>query len=194
MPNNDMRELWQAQGSGSAPMPLEELRRKAGLFRSRIVRRNLREYAAAAVVAMWFSYCAWRVTDPLARVGNALVVTGDLYVVFELHRRASAPAAPGALEWLACVEFHRAQLVRQRDALASVWKWYIGPFVPGMVILLTGGIIAGFRHSLRIGLLSLIPAAFVGLVFWGVGRLNRKAADWIQRQIDALDESGASRD
>jgi hypothetical protein len=191
MPDNDMREAWQAQGLGVAPVTLEELHRKSGRFRSRIARRNLREYLAAAVVAAWFGYGAWRAGDPVMRAGDALVVLGDFYVAFELHRRASASPVQGALAWLSCMEFHRTQLARQRDALASVWKWYLGPFLPGLAVLLGQGCLNGFRHSATIGLVTLIPLGFVALLLWGVGRLNRKAAARIQKQIDALDELGA---
>lgn len=186
MQNDDIRNVWQAQGTGAAPFTLEELRKKGDRFRSRIAWRNRREYLGLVLVVGWFGYGAWAAPSLLMRVGDALVVAGALFVAFELHRRAAASTAPGELGLKSCVEFHRAQLVRQRDALRSVWKWYLGPVVPGLALIIANGCMAGFRHSALAGLLSFVPGGFVALVLWWVGRLNRKAADRIQRQIDAL--------
>ena len=185
--SDDMRNLWQAQGSGAAPLTLEELRAKAVKFNTRIARRNLREYAAVVVVVLWYGYGVWRAPALLMRVGDALVVAGAIYLAFELHRRAAASRTPGALAWQSCVDFHRAELVRQRDALSSVWKWYIGPLVPGLAVLLAPGCVTAFRHSVPTGLLSLTPVGVVALVLWLVVWVNKKAASKLQRQIDALE-------
>ena len=187
MESDDMRNIWQSQGGPAAPLSLEELRKKGAKFRSRIVWRNVREYVGAAFVVGWFGYCAWAADTGWRRLGSALVVAGAFYLAFELHRRASASAAPGELAWRSCADFHRAQLVRQRDALSSVWKWYLGPLVPGLAILMGSGCVTAFRHSITAGLLSLIPLGAVALMLWFVGRLNRNAAAGIQRQIDKLE-------
>ena len=187
MESDDMRDVWQAQGSGAAPVTLEELRKRGKKFRSRIVWRNIREYVAAAVVVGWFGHGAWAGRSRLERIGDALVVAGALYVSFELHRRAAAAPAPGEWSRQNCLDFHRAQLIRQRDALASVWKWYIGPLVPGLAILMAQGCVTAFEHSLAVGLLSLVPLGAVALTLWFVGWLNKRAAAKIQRQIDQLE-------
>ena len=59
MQNNDIRNLWQAQGSADAPLTLEELRKKGEKFRTTIARRNLREYIGVALMVPYFSYFAW---------------------------------------------------------------------------------------------------------------------------------------
>jgi hypothetical protein len=155
--------------------------------------RNRREYLAVAAVVLWFGYGAWASPVASMRVGDAMVVAGALYVACELHRRAAASPAPRELAGQSCLAFHRAQLARQRDALRSVWKWYIGPFVPGLAVVLAPGCVACFRRSAAIGLLSLIPVAAVALLLWLVGRLNGRAAAGIQRQIDALEEATGDR-
>jgi hypothetical protein len=185
--SDDMRNLWQAQGPGAAPLTLEELRAKAARFNTRIARRNLREYLAVLFVVAFFSYGAWTAPKLLVRAGDALEAAGAIFLAFELHRRAAASDAPGDLAWQNCADFHRTQLLRQRDALSSVWKWYIGPLTPGLAVILSSGCVDAFRHSARIGMLSLIPVGFVALVFWLVVWVNRKAAASMQRQIDALE-------
>src|ERR1035438_10522091 len=48
-PPDDIRNVWQNQPVENAPMPLEEIQRRARRFEKRIDRRNLREYAGAAL-------------------------------------------------------------------------------------------------------------------------------------------------
>ena len=187
MDSDDMRNLWQAQGGQGAPMSLEQLRKKAGRFRSTIARRNLREYLAMALMTPYFGYFAWTARAPLMRAGNGLIVAGLLYIAYELHRRAAASPAPGELGWESCVAFHRAQLARQRDALSGIWKWYIGPLVPGVATVWVALSLPAFRKSVLAGLLALCWIAVPGLVLWWVARLNKDAAAKIQRQIEELE-------
>ena len=190
MESDDMRNIWQSQG-GNGPVNLDELRRTAGKFRKTIARRNLREYVAIVLMVPYFSYFAWTSRLPLMRVGNGLIVAGLLYIAYELHRRASASSAPGELGWESCLAFHRAQLERQRNALSGIWKWYIGPLVPGLAMVCAAISQPMFRKSLAAGLLSLTWIAVPGAVFWMVARLNKDAAAKLQRQIDELETMAA---
>jgi hypothetical protein len=187
MESEDMRHVWQSQGSGDAPLTLEELRQKGQRFRTTIARRNLREYVAIALMAPYFGYFAWTARLPLMRVGNGMIVAGLLYIAYELHRRASASPSPGEFGWESCVAFHRAQLMRQRDALSGIWKWYLGPLIPGFVTVWVAISIPAFRKSILAGLLALTWIAIPAVVAWQVARLNKGAAAKIQRQIDELE-------
>ena len=186
---DDMRSNWQNLSPAPAPPPLEEVRKRAGKFRSQISRRNLREYVVSALLMPYFGYCAWTASSPVMQAGNELMIAGLLYMVYQLHRRAAAPAE---IVGQNCVVFHRAELARQRDALRSVWKWYLGPMLPGLATIAASGSLAGFRRSVPVGMLTLIFPVVVALAFWGVGRLNHKAAVEIQKQIDALDAMAAA--
>jgi len=191
MPNDDICNIWQAQGAGPAPLTLEELRRKSGKFRSQIARRNLREYVALAAMVPYFGYFAWTSRLPAMRVGNGLMMAGVLYIAYQLHRQAAASDEPAEMAWKTCVAFHRAELERQRDALGSVWKWYLGPLIPGLATILAAGCIAAFRLSTLAGMLVLVVGGLMALGLGWIGRLNRRTAAGIQRQIDALDAATA---
>jgi hypothetical protein len=184
---DDLRNVWQSQGAAVAPPTLEELRRKAGKFTGQIAGRNRREYAVSALLVLYFGYCAWTSPSPMMETGYGLTIAGLLYMMYELYRRTAAAPAPADLGWKSCAAFHRAELERQRDALRGVWKWYLGPLVPGLATISAAGTIAGFKHSTPAGLVTLIFPCLIGLFFWWLGRLNRKAAGHIQKQIDALD-------
>ncbi|HUB78818.1 MAG TPA: hypothetical protein VMB03_08490 [Bryobacteraceae bacterium] len=193
MESDDMRDIWRSQGGANSPIGLEELRQKAGKFRSTIARRNLREYAAMILMVPYFSYFAWTSRLPLMRAGNGLIVAGLVFMGYELHRRASASPWPAGPDWESCLVFHRAQLERQRDALTGIWKWYIGPMAPGIATVCAAISLPMFRKSLHAGLLSLTWIAVPAVVLGMVARLNKNAAAKIQRQIDEL-ESISGRD
>lgn len=182
----DIKKSWQNQATESLPMPLEELQRKAKMFRSRIRRRNIREYVAAAILIVWVGSGLLRFSTPLNRAAQVTIIAGAVYVVWQLRRRGSAailPVEASASNWL---DFHRRQLERQRDALRSVWKWYLAPLVPGVVLLMVS-----LNRTIvqRTGSMALIPAVaaanivVLGAVWW----LNMRAARRLQRQIDELD-------
>jgi hypothetical protein len=194
MQNDDIRNLWQAQGSGDAPLTLEELRKKGAKFRTTIARRNLREYVAVALMVPYFIYFAWTAGLPLMRVGNGLLAAALLYMAYQLHRRAPASPASGELAWKNCLAFHRAQLERQRDALSGIWSWYLGPLIPGFVMVSIAISIPLFHKSIRAGLLSLIWVVLPAVVFWQVARINKGAAARIQRQIDELEAAESNSD
>ncbi|MBM3738862.1 MAG: hypothetical protein FJW39_24060 [Acidobacteria bacterium] len=87
--------------------------------------------------------------------------------VEQVRLAAVIAGVPADLALKLGIDFHRAELERQRDLLQGIWSWYPLPLVPGMVVLNIG-------FAQRSG--SLRPALIVGgacaAVFIGVGWLN----------------------
>jgi len=182
LPPDSLRILWQGQKVEGTRMSLEEIRQKAGAFQKRIRNRNLREYGAAAIVFGWFGYNLWRV--PELRLGSALILAATAYMVWQLHARGASKTVPEAMALTPCVEFHRRELERQRDLLRDIWRWYLLPFVPGLVVFVWGSV----RHVTGGQWVNAAPfAVLCAMFFVFVGRLNRRAADKLQRQIDELE-------
>lgn len=198
-----IEDLWQNQPAEPRKIDPGELRRKMHRFERGTARRNLREYLAAAFIVSGFAYYIYLFPMPLVRVGCALVIAGILYAMFELHRRASAESAPAELAPVSCIEFQRGQIQRQRDALRSVWSWYLLPLVPGMSVFLAGlfefGVrtahAAGRSFDLRTAVLSfaLVPVG-AAAVFFVVWKLNQHAAGRLDRQIEELNALMQDRD
>ena len=180
-PPDDLRRLWQGQNVEGTRMSLEEIRQKAAKFQKRIRNRNLREYGAAAVVFGWFGYYVWWFPD--VRLGSALILAATVYMVWQLHARGASKTVPEAMAVTPCVEFHRRELERQRDLLRDIWRWYLLPFVPGLAVFVWGSA----RHVEGGRWVNALPFLVLCVVFFGfVGRVNRRAADRLQRQIDEL--------
>lgn len=186
-PSNDMKNLWQSQPTEPPRIRPEELRRKMNNFERRIFWRNVREYAAGAVVIAIFGYYEWRFHALLVRLGSGLIIAGTLYVMYQLHQRASTRPAPADLGLSTCIEFHRKSLERQRDALRTVWSWYLLPFVPGLAVLVIGSIVSQWAAQGHLVINSFVSTGIMAAIFLAVWKLNRRAAGRLQTQIDELD-------
>jgi uncharacterized membrane protein YqjE len=181
-------KAWQASVA-EAPLPaVAELRADADRFHRQIQWRNRTEYGAAALVILCFGTYVFLLPSPIARVGAALVILGTLIMVWQLNRRASAIAVPPADAALPLIVHQRAQLVRQRDALAQVGRWYLLPFVPGLAVMMFGPTIARDPAALlHLALNESLSILFVILVFAGIWWLNRRAARKLGKTIAELD-------
>ncbi len=183
MRDDELIHLWKKQEHEPMQFSIEELRRDSAAFQQRIGRRNRPEYVGVALVVIAFSWMFLRSHDATPRTGFALIIAGALYVAFTLWKKGSVQPLPGALGQADCISFHRRELERQRDLLMGIWKWYLGPLIPGMAILVIGGI-ANAPANTR--WFSEIYAVFCVAIFAGIGRLNQKAAKKLDGQIQEL--------
>jgi hypothetical protein len=186
MNDDDAQHLWRNQAvEPLRPLSAAALREETLRFRRRIHRRNVIEVAAAAIVIPIFLAYEWFFPYWLTKVGALLVVVGVAVVLWQLRRRASTPRAPADFGRDA-VHFHIQALVRQRDALQSVWLWYVGPLVPGFAVFVWGRAVenAG-RIDVRWIWLVVIVAVALQVV---IVLLNRAGARALQRRIDELQQ------
>lgn len=182
LPPDDLKNLWQSQSVEPVQMSLEEIRRKAEKFQRKIRHRNLREYGGAIIVLGGFSYYIWKF--PAVRLGSAMIIAATLYVVYQLHKRGSARTVPESMALGTSLDFHRRELERQRDLIRDVWKWYLLPFVPGLLAFIAVPLLDVPPDKwIRVLPFILLFAAF----FYGIWKLNQRGADKLQRQIDELD-------
>ena len=177
---DEMQSLWQNQPSDFQPMLLDEIRRRAARFPGRIDARNRREFAAGVLVLVIFTVYAIVFSKPLVRAGSVLVVLGVAYVMLHLYRSGRARPLSTELGRIASLDFYREELTRQRDLLASVWKWYLAPPLPGLVLVTLG--------AARTTRGAAIQLALTAAVFGAVWALNWRGAARISRKIDELNQ------
>jgi len=161
-------------------MPIEELRRRTAAFESAIRRRNRQEYGTAAFVAAACLYMLYFSRESYIRLGSVLVLVGISLVCFNLHGKGSAPrpadAAAASRHW------YRKELERQRDLLDGIWKWYLGPLIPGLAMWLAGGL---WQHPER-WRAPLISSAIAAALFIAIAWWNGKTARKLDREISSL--------
>lgn len=185
MNDDPAKRAWQASVEIGGALPLDEVRKGADKFYRTIRRRNAIEYAACVFVVVAFSANVFILPHVLQRIGSALIVLATFYVGWQLHRRGSAET-PEKAGTMPIAAFARAQLVRQRDALRSIFWWYLLPFMPGLATAVAGGFAmrAGEPGGIARGLVvcSAMLGAFVG-IWW----LNQIGARKLQKRIDEID-------
>jgi hypothetical protein len=186
--NDPIVQAWQ-DSVAEAPLPaLADLRSGVDRFHRMIQRRNRIEYGASVLVVLCFGVYTFMLPSPIARIGAALVVLGTLFVVWQLNRRASAVAAPAVDAARPLIAHQRAQLVRQYDALAKVWLWYLLPFVPGLAVMMMGPTIArGPAAILQMRSGDALAMLILVAVFGGIWWLNRRAAHKLHKMIAEID-------
>jgi hypothetical protein len=150
----------------------------------------MREYVTAMLLVFFFSYEFWRAGDVLVRIGFGLIIAGIFYLIWHLLSKGSWRPLPEDAGLSSCIEFQRRQLVQQRDLVSSVWRWYLGPLVPGMAMLLVAFYRANPGHLKNPAVVVVPEAIFFAVVFVAIAKLNARAARKLQRQIDELDEAG----
>ncbi len=181
---DELQRAWADQTVEVRSLDPETLILRSQALERKIRRRNLREHAAGIVVALAFGWIAWVSAAPLARLGAALVVAGDLVVMITLARRGKPTSAPDALV-ARCLDWQRQELERERALLAGIRWWYLGPLVPGVTLFLLSRLLeaAGpLQRALTIGV-----GITCGRVFIAIDALNRAAVRRLQDALDALD-------
>lgn len=174
-------------------MSIDQIRLSAGKFERKIQGRNVREYAAAIAVVLFASFEFWRGGDLLVRVGFGLLIAGMSYLIWHLLSRGSWRPLPEDMGLSSCIEFQRRQLEQQRDLLNSVWRWYLGPMIPGMAVLLVAFGHANPGHLQHPALVVVPEAMFFAAICVAIAMLNGRAARKLQGQIDELQQAGREK-
>jgi len=185
-----MKELWQSQPTEGVRMSIDQIRVSAGRFERRIQWRNVREYVAAIAVVVFASFEFWRAGDAMVRIGFGLMIAGIFYLIWHLLSKGTWRPLPEDAGLSSCIEFQRRQLEQQRDLLNSVWRWYLGPLIPGMAVLLLAFASANPGHLKHPALVVVPEAMFFVAICVGIVLVNGRAARRLQRQIDELEQAG----
>ena len=186
--HDPLHDLWASDQGEKFTMSITDLSARSDHFQARIKRRNVIEYLAAALVVGIFGWMAVIVPVLSIKIGALMIALAAIYVSWQLNRVASVSDEDAPADTL--VHTHRRALVRQRDALQSVWRWYLLPFVPGMLVFVIGTSIETGESLPRWAAVtsSLVSLGFVTAVFVGVWVMNAHAARKLDQEISALED------
>ncbi|MAN44727.1 MAG: hypothetical protein GYB49_14280 [Alphaproteobacteria bacterium] len=192
MPELDkLQKLWATQPVEPFSLSPEELRQRARKFQASLRMRNITEYLAALLVVGVFGWMAFLIPQPVVKLGAGLIILGALYVSWKLHTYSGANMAHGGDTADSLIRYHRAELVRQREALANVWRWYLLPFLPG-ALLFVGGV--SFAPDTGLPFFVALPGflfslAIMGGLAFGIIWLNNRAVRQLDAEIAELDKA-----
>lgn len=186
-----LRSLWSQQKEEPFAMSLTDIHERASRFQTRIQWRNAIEYGAGVIVVGAFTAIALDTPDWGIRAAVALIIAGVAYICWKLATIARAARKEDGVSW---ADFHRAELVRQRDATASVWRWYLAPMLPGIAAFILASAFTASEDDIplvfRIGV-AVLGAMWVAAVFYGIAYINKRASKKLQEEIDRLDRARA---
>jgi hypothetical protein len=183
--DDDLRSLWKSQADDVPSLSLDLVRIRSRMLERRVHRRNISEYAAGLVVVAFVLPRLWTAPNGVLAAGGVVLLAGIAYVTYRMHASGSARKMPSDLATRSCVEFHRAELERQRDLLQNIWTWYLLPLWPGMGLILIG---ATMERPDR-GLFALGTAVLAVLVAFQIAWMNKRSARTLQEMIDRLKEN-----
>jgi hypothetical protein len=180
--DTEILRLWHQEAREEQIMPLEDIRTKAEGLDAKTRRWRVVTPVLFILLLIVEGWQVWRENEILERAGDLLTMAALVYVAyrFRKYRLAVPPVALGGTN---CVDFYRAELVRQRDLSKDSWG-YLLPFVPGVALALFGGGFADRPTSQLVAIALSGVALFLGTAWW-----NAHTARTLQNDIDALDAS-----
>ena len=163
-------------------MPLDEIRTKAERLDTKTRRWRVVTAELFILLLIKGAFEVWIQTETLERAGDLLLMAALVYIAYR-YRKQRLAAPPVTLGRTNCVDFYRAELVRQRDLSKDSWG-YLLPFVPGMALAVFGSVFESRPTSQLIAIIVLGVALFLGVAWW-----NAHTARKLQNEIDTLDVS-----
>jgi hypothetical protein len=180
--DGEVSRLWQQQAREEPTLPLDEVRTKAGRLDAKTRRWRVITVGVFILLLIKGAVEVWTQTGTLERAGDLLLMAALVYVAYR-YRQWRLAAPPVALGRTNCVEFYRAELVRQRDLSKEGWG-YLLPFVPGISLAILDGMLEDRPAGHRIVLVLLGVTLFLGIAGW-----NAHTARKLENEIRALDLS-----
>jgi hypothetical protein len=183
--DEDIRRLWKSQANDLPGLSLDIVQTRSRMLERRVHLRNMGEYGAALVVVAFVLPRIWTAPNGVLASGGVVLLAGIAYVMYRMRAFGSARAMPSDLVTRSCVEFHRAELERQRDLLQNIWTWYLLPFWPGMGLILIGATMERpDRWPFALG-----TAVLAVLMAFQIAWMNKRSARTLQEMIDGLKEN-----
>jgi hypothetical protein len=189
-----VKRAWAASAADAVVPDLDTARANADWLYRKVRRRNRIEYGASVLGVLICLVVATLTPVPVLRAGIAMIVPAVMFTTWHLHRHGSAAAPPEQAAAMPILVHQRAQLARQRDLTASIVRWYLLPYVPGVLTLVLGpplahGLEGLLRAPLRAWLSLALGLATVAAYFgftWVRNMRSTRRREQLIAEIDAL--------
>ena len=182
-PDDHLKALWQDQETETPTMTAQAVRALARNYGSDLRDRFLMMGIVVVVEVAAFGAMAWKAPNNMARLGDALVLFGLAFLVWRSLKRWPERLPDAGTSVGTLVEFHRAQLERQRTTYGDMLVT-VAPVFLGLVVTLYGFHLARPHADPR----NFAPFFVLsGLWFLSAWFMQRRQARRIQSQIDEID-------
>jgi hypothetical protein len=183
-PQDDIKALWQGQQTETPTMTIKAVRALARNYGDNIRGRIWMGVAIGAVEVFTFSLYAWRAPNDVLRAGWLITLAGVGWMVWRIASKWPPRLPPTETSAKALIEFHRAQLERQRTGPAWITVTAAPIFAGAFVVLL------GFQKARPTMFLANVAPLLVLIVAWWVAAfvLQRRQARRLAEQIAEMDD------
>jgi hypothetical protein len=180
--DTELLRLWEQQSREEQIMPPDDVRAKAERLDRNTRRWRMATAVLLALLLVKGALEVWSQEGMLENAGDLLLMAALVYTAYR-YRKQRLAAPPAGLGRTNCVDFYRAELVRQRDLSQDSWG-YLLPFVPGLTLALLDGVLEVRTTSQLIALVAGFVGLFLGIAWW-----NAHTARKFQNEMDALNAS-----
>ena len=192
--DDELRALWQDAPAPTAVPDISRLLGRERAFRRSIALRNAAEHSAAVLVVITFVRMGIAAEGTtLVRLACALIAAAAVVVSWKIWADGrNLPKPDAAATTAAHLAHHRASLERQIALLGTVPRWYLAPFVPGLVLFLAGVVLESPVASAPLSVQARVVGVMAGactFVFAGVAWMNRRATRKLQAELAALSDA-----
>lgn len=188
-----LQSLWQKIPSKNSAFTAEQMQSRAREFQVKHKRRDLIEYISWAAFFGLVIYMLTVQSDWQNLVASALASIGAVIAIWNYKRFMGVKVKPAAKPSGNLLGHMQRELTRQRDAAASVWRWYGLPFTPFLIFTFTyrwieeGAVV----FEMTEGRISVVIAMALVVAFCSAYILWKfLCAARYQRQLDELDLYG----
>jgi hypothetical protein len=190
----DIKALWQGAPEEIPPPDLAAVRKAAVRFQRRKALANAIEYLSAAVMAVIFAGFLIELDGVFIRLAAGLGILWSLFYVWQRHRLITTRPVPENAA--ACLDFHRSELMRQREVVRGAWRWTLAPAAVILGLMMfsrwfemqpPGAPLWRQALMITVSLLYIVE----NLALFALWFQHR--ADKLQDQIDDLDRMGDAR-
>jgi hypothetical protein len=155
-------------------------------------RMSRRGYAIEAVtgIALAAFFIVPMVNAPnwVLRVGWALGAVYALYVAVVMMKR-QAPPMSDRLEFGAALAHYRSALERRQRQVQTLWRWYLMPMVPALILIVAGATIEAAKKGR-----PLWPALIMVALMAGMGVvIHLSTQGWARKLQIRIDTLGSIR-
>jgi hypothetical protein len=185
-PEDPLKTLWKGQETETRAMSVEAIRARAAAYQTRIRGR----YVAMALMLVGetvaFAWFAWTARNAIIRTGDLLFIAAVAWMAWRIRKRWPSEFPGNLASARALVDFHRAELQRQRFRFGSVMISLVPLLVAFAVILMGMGTQEVHPTWAHWWPIVALTALWVVALVWVVRRQQRR---W-QRELDELDDPG----
>jgi hypothetical protein len=184
-PSDDhLKALWQGQHTETPTMTAIAIRALARNYGDSIRGRIWIGLTIGAFEVVVLGLYAWRASNDVLRIGYLIILGGVGWITWRILGKRPGRLPPPEASAQALIDFHRAELERQR----TNFRWMIvsaAPMFIGMAVTLVG--MQKARPNMT---LANIAPMLVLIVLWFIAAfvLNRRQAKRLAEQIAEMDD------